>query len=821
MSSPQPVRSRRHFVLMAFALAALALVPWLRNHGYLRDLYDYGLVIAANARIDAGERPYRDFGTPIQAGFFAMNFLAEKAGGDTYAALTRGAVFGTFLAAIGLLALLTRRAALPLAAAAVLAVLLGTLSQHTILWHNSVGAVALAVVAWSAALAPTWRGESTALHVITALGLFVGGINKLNFQLVALAAAFGWALLAVVQRRASLGELNRTVTALLFFGFALPIGAELAWTGADPAQWWTNVVSLAAGGRAEYFSALLEPAYYLRPRHDYYGALRFPPIGLAGVALVLATGAVIQRTAPTLRTWPHRILAGVATIAAALGGLLLLATNHEIGYVALACFLILALALWLGFDAPVRGKAAWLALGVPALFIAAVSGEAAWRGQRVLFGHLATDRDRFVTTESLAPMGRYFGTTRLPAALVESLAVLPSRLPTRSDDGTYPVFYGPGCEWLEHVWRSPYRSGQPLWMHNGTSYGPRETAALARMLSGEQYRALWVPVAWDFWPPECEAVLKSHYEAESIGSAFLQYVRIARPWSYRNGVDFNNAFGGNSNARLITTHEHAVAAEKSAEGVAFLGVRSGLGTLNVHVRAHRLRLGAMIQRIDGSAPGPVRAHVEARLLEEPATVLWSHDLQLAEGESTARAEHDVDPSARALQLRVVVAPDSAYRVAAGWRAPFILHALDVDEPPPRVRPYILPDSDSSAGPRAAVLRCDWRPDGVVLRGTRPTPDGLHVAPGGEIWIRSDRHLAEFGGTVSLPADAPPDAKPTVRIVFRKGDRFELLDQFTLSAAQPTRDFRGWFPEGKGWFGVLVDPQTAAVVAQIKRVQPSP
>jgi len=41
-------------VFLVLALAILCLAPWLRNRAYLRDLMDYGLVVAASARIEAG-----------------------------------------------------------------------------------------------------------------------------------------------------------------------------------------------------------------------------------------------------------------------------------------------------------------------------------------------------------------------------------------------------------------------------------------------------------------------------------------------------------------------------------------------------------------------------------------------------------------------------------------------------------------------------------------------------------------------------------------------------------------------------------------------
>ena len=82
MTPPQPARARWPFALTFCVVAAFALLPWLHNHGYLRDLYDYGIVIAADARIDAGQRPYRDFTTPIQAGFATICCLAPAPSGN-------------------------------------------------------------------------------------------------------------------------------------------------------------------------------------------------------------------------------------------------------------------------------------------------------------------------------------------------------------------------------------------------------------------------------------------------------------------------------------------------------------------------------------------------------------------------------------------------------------------------------------------------------------------------------------------------------------------------------------------------------------------
>ena len=51
-----PRRLSPVFWLLVTMAVAVALLPWWRNHGYLRDLYDYGVILKANARIAAGER---------------------------------------------------------------------------------------------------------------------------------------------------------------------------------------------------------------------------------------------------------------------------------------------------------------------------------------------------------------------------------------------------------------------------------------------------------------------------------------------------------------------------------------------------------------------------------------------------------------------------------------------------------------------------------------------------------------------------------------------------------------------------------------------
>jgi hypothetical protein len=141
------------FPVLVVVLAVVALLPWWRNHGYLRDLYDYGLVITANGHMNRGERPYVDFTTPIQAGFLGLNWLIEKAGGGTYAALTRGGAGLIVLSGLLLPLMLARRWPWWAALAVGAAITVGSVSQHTIVWHNSLGVFCLAVAVIAAAIA--------------------------------------------------------------------------------------------------------------------------------------------------------------------------------------------------------------------------------------------------------------------------------------------------------------------------------------------------------------------------------------------------------------------------------------------------------------------------------------------------------------------------------------------------------------------------------------------------------------------------------------------------------------------------------------------
>jgi hypothetical protein len=378
MTAPRP-----RLLLFAGLVVAtlLALAPWWRHRGFLRDLYDYGLVLAANGRLAVGEKPYVDFTTPIQSGFLGLGWLAETLGGGTFGGMTWGAAALIAATVIALALVLRRRWPAWLALIAAFAVAAGGPAQHTILWHNSLGLACLALVAWATAIAPVWRRGSAGLALATAVALFVGGINKLNFQLVALAVACAWAVYHGVTGRAAWRSVAVTLAGWIGAGVLLPVAFELAWTGASPGLWWYNVVALPAAARAETLREILSPAFLWRPIHDYYGPLLFPAVGALGLVMTAATwlgcrpvaGAVGSRQEPVWR-------AGGALLAAAAGAMLL-ATNQEIACVGLAAWFALLVSLWLGFDADLRSPARLALAAVPAAVVALTGWVAAWQGQ--------------------------------------------------------------------------------------------------------------------------------------------------------------------------------------------------------------------------------------------------------------------------------------------------------------------------------------------------------------------------------------------------------------------------------------------------------
>ncbi|MFT3829230.1 MAG: hypothetical protein QM691_05925 [Opitutaceae bacterium] len=799
-----PIFSHRRLLFVAFTVlaAGVALLPWWRNHQYLRDFMDYGLVMSAVAQIEAGLRPYTDFATPVQSATFWLNALAESLGGS-YQAMTWGNA-ALILVALPLLAWLFARrwplwAAIPVA----WAIVAGSATQHTIIWYNSLGVLCLAAVAAAGALAPVLDRRQLALHAITAAALWLGGTNKLNFHLVALAIAFGWPLRAWLLGVARPGRIFATFAFIGVFGVALPLASELLWTGATPADWWHNVVGLPAA-RAGYFRRLTEAKSYLQPIHDYYGPLLIPQVGLASVALIVAAvGATLFRRAPLT----DRFIAPVAGLLALGASLGLLATNHEIGYVALAAGLALAAALQLGFtEGNPRPARLALLLVLPAVCCGAAAGWSAWQGQRSQFGHSASARAEYRDCASANPELRYLAGTLVPPEFANSLAVAASIVPARNSAGLRPVLYGPGLEFLERVWPSTKTRGLPLWIAEGTTYGPRESALLSRHLGDPEMVALALTmVAWEQWPEHSFQLLRFNFVARECGSVARAYRRRENFEPPVVSLDLLHIIGGNLHPAFVRSGPWTTP-YRAADGRLFLGsARSGTA-FSFAAPSNRIAGSAIVQRLPDTRDGPVTVDLFVRYTRPDAPAqAWHQQVTLPQGVAEVSVDYSVDARQQPLDFAAEIPPEAAGHVAVGWLSPRIQHSQPVAGEPVGLRAPTGAGIWLDPAQTSLVPPGNWRPDAIFARAAVPAGDEFSVSAGGELWIRADRPLAEIRATLHLPDGSSRAHLPCIRLVWYKGGRLELLTQAPLRAEDGKLELRAWSAEPEGWIGILVDP----------------
>jgi hypothetical protein len=825
----------------AVVVALVAWLPWWHNHAYLRDFYDYGLVIAGNARILAGERPYVDFATPIQSGLFIGNLAAERAFGGTLLAMTWGAAVAIVAAATGLTLLFARRWPVWLSALVSTGVVVGSLSQHTILWHNALGVGYLAAVAWSGAVAPVWRWRQWPWHAIMAAALLLGGLNKLNFQLLALAVAVGWALREWLAGRAEFHRLGSSVIAVGLAGVAAPLAIELAWTRASFGTWWYNVVTLPLAARGGDLHRVWSWQALWHPVHDYYGALSFQPVGL--LCLVTAAGATAAAWRGSGPGWGRRAMAVGAGLLAAIGSLALFATNFEIAYVALAAAVALAAGLWLGFGAAPRGLLFMTTLVAPAAILAGAAWESAWRGQRSQFGHSTAPRASYADAGKAGPAFSYLRGMNVPPEWIESLVTLEETLSPPGADGTRPVLYGPAVEWLERVFPAAKHPGLPLWMHFGTTYGPRETACLVSFLADDtRVTAYYVAVPWSYLPEPIGAALKSHYDFWLFSAYFGRWTRklIADPapdsrraapgdGDYRrlssvlgssDGIDFVNRVGGNVNPLCLEVRGRGVGVfPRTGSSASVVGISAGRGYLRVGPGVRQLR-GEVVVRRTASDAGSASAEFEVRSADS-RTTLWSQRVQLEQGVGEQAVPFVVYGDARPLELAVEVPEDATGQLMAGFRQTSIQQTDAGPAAPPRLRPDAPPDEKlEPATWRSVFPGGTWSLSEVIARGVSVHNGELQLPPGAELWFKPDRPLSALSGEYRR-APSSASGSPMLRLVWCKGARLEILTQERLPSPDGRRSFRGWSAEPDGWFGLLADPGagTAPALARFNSSAP--
>lgn len=824
---------------LALLAGGLVLLPWWRHHSFIRDFYDYGLVIAGVGRIAGGERPYVDFVTPIQSGLFLFNWLAEAAGGGNFQGMVRGGAVFTLAMLLGLWLVLARRMTPAPALLVAFAVTAGSAAQHTIIWHNTVGVLCLALAAWGAAIALSDQEHSSHIPrdnlgppsrhsrrrigggwtVLVAVALWVGGLNKLNFHLLALAVALGWIARAAAAGRISLRAACGLTVLWLSAGTLLPVATELFWTGATLRDWWYNVAALPFGSRSGTLLEALDWRFYLKSPHIYYGELLLPQAGLLGLSLAGVAGWAAWKAAGT----SGRVWVIAAVLLAVLGGVALLATNNEISHVALAASLVLAVALWLGFSAPRQGVPFQFGLVGLALVIAVGTWWSAWLGQRSQFGHSGAPRESYRTLDSIGPEYAYMQGIRVPPELFASLSTWHGEQPPADAGGKLRVFYGLGAEWLNRIYPARHPRGLPLWIHGGTSQGPAEERRLAELLERtDDFVIVLRPIAWIAWGKSVDKTLARRYHRSSMGPVMARWDLIRTPRElFADLTGFLGRFGGNIHPGFLASDDWPVEPVPDGQGGALLGVTQGKGILHLRAPVSRVAGEARVSVPAGKTGGPMWADFQVRSWREGVrTVRWSGRIEIPAGAATASAEFLIDGSGGETDYQVAVPPEFAGRIQAGFRGLRILHVGAEAGDAPRLFPRTGVDGVAGEDVVAALLAVDWRPESIVNRGGVVTARGLELPPGAEIWVRAPGLLATLAGQLKVLPKGDNPGHPVFRAIWSKGARVEIIDQGNLAPGTP-RPFRMWSAEPDSWFGLINDEADGgpSFVVRVDKVEP--
>ena len=314
-------------------VAGVAAAIWWRNHDILSDLYDYSSVIASAGKIEAGLKPYVDFRSTMQSSTYLLNRGVELVAGRDYLGLVTGGLAVSLVGTVALFSLWRRSFGVAGGLMLAAGVVWSGLAQHVVVFYNPVGILCLAIVvaglARSPRLWPLWQWD----RALVIGALILGGINKINFQAHALALATMLILHAWTSRRIEARHAIASLLVLAYAGVVVPIGFELAWTGATFAQWYENVVGLSAE-RVDYIKRLTDPAVYTGPAHDLHYHIFFKQLAALGLVLLALVVAMAMRSAwREAATNGSRclrlVVIGTYGLGAAVGGVLLTITNVE------------------------------------------------------------------------------------------------------------------------------------------------------------------------------------------------------------------------------------------------------------------------------------------------------------------------------------------------------------------------------------------------------------------------------------------------------------------------------------------------------------
>lgn len=802
--------------MLAAAVLLVALAPWWRNHTHLRSFFDYGLVIGGAGRIEAGQRPYVDFISPAQAGWYFWSWAAEKTAGGTFQGMTTAGAASIVVSFAAFCWVLARRWPWPAAVLMAGALVCMTVSQHTLLWYNPWGVVWLVIAAWAGAVAPVLRREDWPWHALAAAAFFFGGVNKINMQLMALGLALAWAGRAGLTGRAAWTRVGLTA---LFYAVcvALPVLVEMAWTGASFAAWWHSVITLPAASRSGMALRAFAPEYLFTPFNHHYPGVVLLQAGLIGVILTLLTLTAMLRKTWREAGWWEKVLPFACACAAYVGGVVLMATNMDIVYIAFGGWTGLLVALWLGYELPARGPWFYGTLIGPAVVVGVLAWHSAWQGNRSQFGHSSSPRHTYVAAESAGPDFAYLRGTLMPPETVDSLKQMAAWRHSLTSERKAAHFFGPGTEWAAHIWPAMHTPGLPISVYKqpGNSDGQAEVARLVAALSAGTFKEITVAGVVDHWDYYQRMLLDQRYEKIHLGEVYHVY-------SYNEGENvsgspiwFARRFGGNVDSRGIVSGAQFMEGDGARM---FLGVVEGQGMMQVKIPANRLQGEVLVRRLEGAPKVPAKAEfvIYAQPNAEARYERWRRQVDLAADQNEVVVPYAIDGSGFPTTFTVEISSAHQGVIAAGWRGPQITHvgvgwhtdpvwfsrgksaAVSLDE---RALAALLPDA--------------WRPEQAFMRNGRVTAQGVELLPGGEIWLKTRGFVTEFVGQGKVETDWDSAAVPTLRAMWYKAGRLEICSEKDASEEDHAADFRAWCSEGDGWLIIAIDPSVNAPAVRVR------
>ncbi|MFT3830550.1 MAG: hypothetical protein QM691_12685 [Opitutaceae bacterium] len=805
-AAPAVVRNRHAIPVACVFIGALVAI-WLRNRDILRDLYDYSSVIVSAGKIQAGLRPFADFRSTMQSATYALNRAVELLFGANYLALTWGGLIVSLGGAAALAWLWRRSFGWTVAAILAGAVAVSGLAQHVVVFYNPVGLLCFALVGAALAHDPRlWRVRSPEA-ALACVALVLGGTNKINFHALtcaqaALLVARGW-LLRECSARGALASAGM----LALCGVVLPLGLELAWTGATLQQWIDNVLLLPSE-RVGFVAEFLRRDIITRPAYDIYHHFLFKRLTLAGLLLIAGTafGAWRALADDPLR-WHARLWLAVAAPVLALGGVLLTVTNVETLALTSLAFLVGAASLWaasVGRLSAAARRVGGVALAGASVLWSVVGGYAAWEGSRVMFGAAEPQRASFVRLEDPSPSLTYLRGVRLDAGLYNSLRLTAAELDRlRQERGNLAnVLFGPAMEWMERAYPESVLRGMPVWYHHGTALRPDDGPWLQERLASRQIDHIVLDPAWESWPGSFSEFLAKHYRQTTLGP-------VVRMYEARRGV-FPPTIRPLPPAQLRPlafcrrTHSNIhINVTQPSPGMAF--ATSPWGDLFGGDRRSRWDWKAGLQMLRGTFVA-----VLAQPAEKPVTASWrvlatgsagetvleSGDVSLSAERPEARVNFELTPYGDSLRFEIEIADEDAGRLFAGWRDLWITQAgPDEPQPPPAAVDGCEDEHEEELAATTFLrhARC---------RGDRP--EGAWQPAPFEAWRECGAEPTPWTVRVSAKRRHDLDGSPTmIVLVWYKGGRIEILREAMVNPAdEQTVELQGWMPEAGGWMGVF-------------------